>query len=385
MTSRSIIHITTVHARDDTRIRHKEVASLARIWPGEVALFVQDGKGDQGDRGDGVVIQDTGDRSRSRLRRMTIGAFAMYRAVRRARPHLAHFHDPELIPWAVLLRLSGIKVIYDVHEDLPRQILSKHWVPQSLRGVLAQLTEALEALAAKAFDGIVAATPTIAHRFPAQKTVTVQNFPMPREFAEIVAPPDATRQRAFAYVGGITSIRGSLEMVRAVDLLAKRGVECRLELAGSFSPPSHEAQLRDEAGWQQVAYYGFLDRNGVSKILGGTCAGLVLFHPEPNHFNAQPNKLFEYMAAGLPVIASDFPLWRKIVHGVDCGLLVDPLDPDAIADAMQWILEHPQEAANMGQRGRAAIAGQYNWESESQKLIALYRRVMPNLSQRTPV
>ncbi len=378
-----VVHVTTVHARDDTRIRLKEVASLARVWPGEVAVFVQDGKGDQDDSGGGVVIRDTGDRARSRLRRMTIGAFAMYRAVRRARPYLVHFHDPEFIPWAVLLRLSGIKVIYDVHEDLPRQMLSKHWIPQSLRGVLARLTEALEVLAAKVFDGIVAATPTIAHRFSEKKTVTVQNFPLLHEFALIVAKPAGDRRPAFAYVGGITGIRGSLEMVRAVGVLAKRGIECHLELAGSFSPVSHEAQLRDEAGWQRVHFRGFLDRRGVASLLTSVCGGLVLLHPTANYMDALPVKLFEYMAAGLPVIASDFPLWREIVHGAGCGLLVNPLDPGAIADAMQWILEHPQEAANMGQRGRAAIEALYNWESESQKLIALYRRVMPNLSQRT--
>jgi glycosyltransferase involved in cell wall biosynthesis len=82
------------------------------------------------------------------------------------------------------------------------------------------------------------------------------------------------------------------------------------------------------------------------------------------------------MAAGLPVIASDFPLWREIVEEAGCGLLVDPKDPQAIADAMQWILDHPEEAAEMGRRGRAAVEARYNWEAESAKLVSLYRRLL---------
>jgi glycosyltransferase involved in cell wall biosynthesis len=130
-------------------------------------------------------------------------------------------------------------------------------------------------------------------------------------------------------------------------------------------------------GWARVDFHGWADRPAVARILASCRGGLVLFHPEPNHVTAQPNKMFEYMAAGLPVIASDFPLWREIVDGAGCGLLVDPMDPAAIARAMQWIIDHPEEAAEMGRRGRAAVEHTYNWEAESTKLIELYRRLLP--------
>jgi glycosyltransferase involved in cell wall biosynthesis len=101
--------------------------------------------------------------------------------------------------------------------------------------------------------------------------------------------------------------------------------------------------------------------------------GLVLFHPEPNHIEAQPNKMFEYMIAGLPVIASNFPLWRQLVEGAGCGLVVNPLSVSEIAQAMEWILDHPAEAAQMGERGREYVLRQANWAPEAQKLIALYQ------------
>ena len=88
--------------------------------------------------------------------------------------------------------------------------------------------------------------------------------------------------------------------------------------------------------------------------------------------NAQPNKLFEAMSAGVPVIASDFPAWRAVVDGCGCGRLADPLDSSSIAEAMIWMLEHPTETAAMGLHGREAVETRYNWEQESRTLLDLY-------------
>jgi len=174
----TVVHFTTVHPRGDTRIRVKETASLAEGIGAGVALYVQDGKGAERDEVSGVEVVDTGPPPRGRARRMVLGAWRMYRAVRAAQPRVAHFHDPELIPVGLALKLSGIKVVYDVHEDVPRQILGKHWISPWLRRPVAWAAEAFEWLAGRAFDGMVAATPTIARRFPEHKTVTVQNFPI---------------------------------------------------------------------------------------------------------------------------------------------------------------------------------------------------------------
>lgn len=371
---RQLIHFTTVHPRGDTRIRVKETASLAEGMGAGVALYVQDGKGPERDEVSGVEVVDTGLPPRGRARRMVVGAWRMYRAVRSARPRVAHFHDPELIPVGLALKLSGIKVVYDVHEDLPRQILGKHWISLWLRRPVAGAAEAFEWLAGRAFAGVVAATPTIARRFPDHKTVTVQNFPI---LAELVAPdpvPYGQRPPHFAYVGGITGIRGSREMVAATGRMDDPA--CRLQLAGGFSPATHGDELAGLPGWHRVEFHGWASRPEVAAILGNVRAGLVVLHPTKNYPDAYPVKMFEYMAAGLPVIASDFPLWREIVDGAGCGLLVDPQDPAAIAQAMEWLLAHPEEAEAMGRRGREAVERQYNWAPEAEKLLALYERLL---------
>jgi hypothetical protein len=104
--------------------------------------------------------------------------------------------------------------------------------------------------------------------------------------------------------------------------------------------------------------------------------GLVILHPNINYVQSQPVKLFEYMAAGLPVIASDFPLWREIIDGAKCGLLVDPFDVKGIAEAITWLLEHPHEAELMGKRGQEAVYQKFNWNTEADKLIACYNELI---------
>jgi glycosyltransferase involved in cell wall biosynthesis len=265
-------------------------------------------------------------------------------------------------------------VVYDVHEDVPRQILAKFYLPVVIRKPVAWAMEAVEWIAGRYFDAIVPATPKIAGRFPADKTVVVQNFPI---LEELVAPepvPYDQRPPHFAYVGGITRARGAREIVEAIGLVSSG--EAGLRFAGAFSPQNLQPEIEVISGWAKVDFLGWADRKQVANLLSSVRAGLVLFHSGPNHCSAQPNKMFEYMAAGLPVLASDFLLWRQIVDEVGCGLLVDPQDPAAIAQAMQWILDNPQEAEAMGRRGRVAVEEKYNWEREAEKLIGLYKELM---------
>lgn len=367
-----IIHITTVHQRMDTRIRLKQTATLARVLDTEVKLFVQDGLGDEWVEDGCLLIHDTGKRSENRIARMTLGAWRMFNAVRKARPTIAHFHDPELIPWSMLIRLLGIRVVYDVHEDLPRQIVSKNYIPALARRPLAFAVGLVERFGSLFFDAIATATPSITERFPEDKTVCVQNFPLPAEFSSMSTSPQSERSKKFAYVGGISEIRGTRQMLQAIDMLPGEGV--RLEMRGKFMPTEHQNQMQKEPGWARVNFAGWASRPEVADLFEGVRAGLVLYLPVPNHINAQPNKLFEYMAGGLPVIASDFPLWRQIVETEKCGLLADPNDPIAISKAMRWIFDNPQEAEEMGRRGRQAVENRYNWDAEAEKLVDLYHR-----------
>lgn len=366
-----IIHFTTVHPRDDSRIRSKEVATLAQAFGGaSVSLYVQDGLGDEIDAQHGYRIVDTGRRLR-RIPRMVQGAWRMICAVASARPAVAHFHDPELLPWAVFLRLFGIKVVYDVHEDMPQQVKHNPGLPKLAQRILPPFVSIAERIGARLINGLAAPTTTISDRFPASKTILVRNFPLLAELHTPDPTPMRDRPREFAYVGYISEVRNIYGMMEAVDRLADSGV--RLRLVGSFAIEETEQRARAMREWASVRFDGWASRQEVAQVMAEVRGGLVLLRPVAHEMVTLPIKLFEYMAAGLPVIASDFPVWREILESAGCGLLVDPMDSAAIADAMQWIIDHPGEAQAMGERGRRAVEDRFNWDHEAATLTTFYR------------
>lgn len=371
----TILHLTTVHPRTDVRIVGKEANTLASHLPHKVTLMVADGKGSVDDEFGGVSVHDLGCPRGGRLGRMLVGPWRAFRTISRVKPAVVHFHDPELIPLGTLLKGMGYTVIYDVHEDVPQQTISKHWIPKIMRYPVMIAISALERASARSLDAVIPATPKIAERFPADKTVVVQNFPICTELARLNSTPYGQRSPRFAYIGGIAEIRGAVEMILALEQL-KDIDGIRLDLAGEYSPSNFEGALRALPGWVAVRYHGHVSRAGVAGILGEVRAGLVVLHPTGNYVDSYPVKMFEYMSSSLPVIASDFPLWRQIIDGAGCGLLVDPMNPKAIADAMRWILEHPEEAETMGNRGRLAVERMYNWDAEAVKMIRLYEKLL---------
>jgi glycosyltransferase involved in cell wall biosynthesis len=363
-----VLHFTSVHSASDVRIFHKESKTLHRADYTVVLVAPDqcDAQIVEGIRIKMVAVPN------SRFYRFTCTAWQIYRVAWAENADIYHLHDPELLPIGFLLRLRGKKVIYDVHEDLPKSIQTKYWIPPVLRSLVARAASALEWASAQAFSGIVAATPSIAKRFPDKKTVTVQNFPILGELAqEDDLLPYNERPNHIVYMGGITQRRGAIQMVEAMALLPQH-LSARLVLAGSFRPPDLNRELKLLPGWQAVDFLGWISRQEIREVFQDTRIGFVLFHPAPNHIEAQPNKLFEFMSAGIPVVASDFPLWREMIERVGCGLVVDPLDSQAIADAVQWLFEHPEEAEAMGCRGKKAVETFYNWEIESRKLVNFY-------------
>ncbi|MBA2777338.1 glycosyltransferase family 4 protein [Billgrantia kenyensis] len=366
-----VVHLTSAHPRYDTRIFHKQCRSLVADGHA-VTLVVADGNGDE--ERDGVVIHDVG-RLTGRLNRVLKTTRRVHDQARRLDADLYHLHDPELMPVGRRLKRLGKTVVYDAHEDLPRQMLAKHYLGKATRRLLSFGVEAYQRRVCRHFDAIVAATPYIRDGFSTfhSRVIDVNNFPM---LGELDGAPDARLTAgvdelpAICYVGGIAEVRGIREIVRAMERVEH---DCRLQLAGDFNLLTLEQEVMTYAGWSRVEAHGYLDRDGVRRVLGSSIAGLVTLHPIINYLDALPVKMFEYMSAGLPVIASDFPLWREIVEGSDCGICVDPLDPGAIAAAIDFIVTHPERAREMGENGQRAVAERYNWQQEERKLLDTYR------------
>lgn len=363
---RKIAHLTSVHDAGDARIAHLECATLAHHGY-DVVLIAKDGN----------FVMPPGVRHRrippprNRFERLTRTAWAVYRAARDERADFYHFHDPELIPVGIALRASGKPVFFDAHEDVPADLAAREWIWWPLRPIASTVARSVLRTVQGAFSAIVAATPEIERQYPRARTVLVQNYPVCEELS--TPGSDYYRRPPYAlYMGEITRLRGARQLVEAMaDPVVPQ--DAKLLLVGSFE----DARLRGEVsrlpGWGKTIAYGHMKRTDLPTIISRSRIGLLPLQPSASHAYALPRKLLEYMAAGLPVVASSTAVrCREIVESTSCGILVDPRDPAKIAAAIAELLSNPRLAAEMGARGRAAVSTKYNWSQEAPKLLALY-------------
>jgi glycosyltransferase involved in cell wall biosynthesis len=368
-TAGKVCHLTSAHVVEDTRILHKQCATLAA--QGYAVVLIAPSDGDRVIRGVRVKAVP---RARSRLGRMTRTSFRIYRAALAEDGDLYHFHDPELIPVGLLLRLHGKRVVYDVHEDYRTSIGQKIYLPRWLRGPLASGVAALERLASRTFE-VVLAERYYTERFPSGTLVL--NYPVVTEIAEPLARGTENRIR-FVYTGGVTEDRGALYHASLVQL--REDIE--VHVVGRCSPELAE-RMRAAAGPGRdrlhivgegfhVPYERIID----TYREGGWTAGLAMFPSTAHYRRKELTKFFEYMAAGIPVLCSDFPVWRALVEGNGCGMCADPADGVALRKAVEDLIGNPERSKTMGRRGREAVSARYNWANEAASLIRLYERLI---------
>lgn len=369
-----VIHLSSAHNDKDVRIFLKECRSLAILFPQVEIHLVLAGVHERTE--DQVMIHSVPKRHGSRIHRMWTTVNQVYDKALALDGDIYHLHDPELLRIALKLKRKGKKVVYDAHEDLPRQIAGKDYLP--LKKIVSWTMEKVENFVSARVDGVITATPYIAQRF--QKinahTIDINNYPLSTEI-EFTTNESVEKENMVCFIGGISPIRGTMELVDAMALTS-----CRLALAGEISS-EFKQQLSESKGWESVEELGFIDRKTSMQLKQRAIAGIVTFLPYPNHTNAQPNKIFEYMAAGLPVIGSNFPMWKDLLEQHACGICVDPTKPSEIAAAIEYVKSHPEEADLMGKNGKRLVQEKYNWKAEEQKLASFYQTIFLKLEGNT--
>lgn len=358
--------LTSIHSVFDGRIFKKEAKALVKAGY-QVTLVAPHTMNETVDGVEIVAIS----RPKNRFMRILGTTCKALPVAMRQKAQIYHFHDPDLLPLGVILKLMGKKVVYDVHEEHHKAVLSRDYMPWPLRQFVSYMFNIFEKLCARCFDGVVAATETIQKRFETRKTICVHNY---AHLSGETVTEKGDKKEAFRIIfsGRLHKDSGLSNVIKAIESL--KNYDVRLVLIGEFefSSKSYEDYLKSLGGWSRVEYLGKLPHAVVLQELARADLGIECFKSAPNSVFSLPTKVFEYMATGLPVLCSDLPGLKSVVETSQCGICVDETDPGKIAEQIKFFINNPELRKQMGKNGKRMVLEKYNWEKESEKLLQLY-------------
>lgn len=370
---RRVVHLSTVHHPHDTRILYRECVSLKDNGY-DVTLLVCS---DKPINVDGVNIV-TFPPPKNRSMRMSLTAYQFLKKAIELDADIYHFHDPELIPWMLLLKIfKQKKIIFDVHENIIGSLTDRDWIPKPLLHVILNSAKIFLPIIMRPFN-IIFAERSYSNIYPWVKDYEVIcNFPKTKNFPK----RNLEKYPVFSvvYIGGITIPRGVIEMLDALQILQNRNINVDFYLIGKVSLPKNVTleKLIEERSLKNVKFYSYTPQPEAMEIIARCHLGLAILHPVANYLISYPTKIFEYMGCGIPFITSDFPLYQQIIDKWQCGLTTNPQDAKQLADKIEALTKEPEKLLDMGARGGQAVDSEYSWVFEETKLLSLYQKLFP--------
>jgi glycosyltransferase involved in cell wall biosynthesis len=364
-----IVHVGYEHRFDDTRIFLKECKSLKQL--GHQVTFITSDKNGATEESviDGIEVKIINLRGRRIIRQFRYNR-ELIDLLLKENADLYFIHEIVLVGIGKKLIRKGKRVIYDMHEDSPRQIRTQlsNGKLKMLAPLGEKLVEKWENGLLRRADGVLLVTDIQEPRMHVQKVKNwemIFNFPILQD-----AEQTFEKKRQICYAGGISEERGITNLVKLMEVL-----DCELAIAGEMDG-SYRSDLQNYRGFSKVREKGYLSKKQIGELYGESLVGMCTLLNTPNHYYSFPIKLFEYMNAGLPVVCSNFPNMKKVIEGNDCGILVDPENLQEIREAVEKLLNNSELAAKMGERGRVAVREKYNWEREEKKMVNLIERIV---------
>lgn len=366
-----VVHLTTVHHPYDPRIYHKECKSLQNAGM-DVTLIAQTSEDSYSK--DKPIRHIPLKSFNSRIKRMTLGAWDAYKKAKYAKANVYHFHDPELLPVGWLLKNKNNVVIYDIHEDYITSILQKDYLSKPVKKLIAKIYNVMERFFIKDME-LCLAEKYYKDRYPTGTCIL--NYPTINDtFMHIKR--EGPREHKLLYTGNVSHVRGAIEHAR-IPLLDD---DIEVHFVGKC-PSSLAAEMYQAAGDKKDKLFiegidQFIEKEVIEQRYANTnwLAGIALFPPTEHYMKKELTKFFEYMNAGLPIICSNFPVWKNFIEKHHCGIAVDPYDDQAVRDAITYLKNNPEEARQMGENGRKAVMEELNWGTEEKKLINWYNELL---------
>lgn len=375
VSTKKVCHFTSVHPIDDIRIFHKECCSLAAN--GFDVTLIAFGDKEHEEERNGVKCISLHVPIENRIQRFFKRSKAVYKKALEVDADIYHFHDPELLPFGLRLKRKGKIVIFDSHEDIPSDIKNKSYINPFLRRILFILYKILEPFIIRKFDVVVSVTPHIIEKLKKYNPNTFQitNYPIVTNTDISSVEVEKFPIPTIFFAGGVNSLWMHEYIIKSLDSI---NFDVKYLIAG---PASNEylSKLKKLKSWDSVEYVGVISYSQVGHYYSKSHIGIAL----PNYTAAGGGKMgtlgntkiFEIMKAGLPVICTDFILWKKIVDDNKCGICVDPKDVSAISKAIIKLMTNKQEAKLKGKNGENAILNQYNWGTQEIMLLDIYQNL----------
>lgn len=373
-----VVHMTTVHHPYDPRIYHKECMSLANAGF-DVMLIAQRAESEVDEK---KPIKHLPLKNyTSRLKRMLSGTREAYKKAKSLNADVYHFHDPELLPVAWLLKKKNNIVIYDIHEDYVTSILQKDYLSRPIKKMIAAAYKYMEKFFTRHFQ-LCLAEKYYKEMYPDGELIL--NYPTVNEKFMKHDRGSSPQEDKLLYTGNVSHVRGALFHAK-IPLIDKQTEvhfvgKCPSDLAKEMEEVAGAERDRlqiegiDRFIEKEVIEERYLERNWL--------AGIALFPPTEHYMKKELTKFFEYMNAGLPVICSDFPVWKKFIETYECGIAVDPNNDEEIKRAIQFLRSNPEQAKQMGENGKRAVQKHLNWSTQEEKLVNWYDALLELNEQR---
>lgn len=373
-----IFMFSSVHVWSDTRIFFKEATTLANN------SFLVDFHAVEG--------PTTYDNVNARLQVRTLSRgkrsvrpkrwYQLYKKALTSDARYYHFHDFELLFVATKIkkRKPNCFIIYDMHENFPAMIETKDWIPKLLRGPLSKVLARWEKKWMAKADAVIFAETSYKKHYEHVDVYKcdILNLPVWQE-------PLIMRKTAsftFIYVGDLVRDRGVFEMLTLIRNLKTRGhTDIHLKLIGPMQPRIKEEALDfilNNGLADMVTMYGRIPYTEIWEHYASAHVGLCLLHPIPNYMHSLATKLFEYMAAGLPILATDIPDWKHLIEGTGTGFTTNVYDMQNVTDQAEKMMSDQLLRESFSENGRKAFELKYNWRTEEEKLVGLYHLLRDN-------